>query len=125
MFGDLDPGDLYTIEMSVESEGANPVYRNYTFADSTFPVPPVISAIGNVTSNSIDFIWDQPEGFHKVKILFIFHPDTSCCQVVSAKNGLKYMVCFERCEILQQRLYSALNDNYKNKFGIMLFLIIT
>ena len=85
MFGDLDPGDLYTVEMSVESEGENPVHRRYNFTDSTYPVPPAVSSTENVTSNSIDIAWDKPEGFHQVLILINFRPLKGCRHVVSAK----------------------------------------
>ena len=67
LFGDLDPGDLYTLEVSAASEGTNPVYRNYTLFDSTFPLPPVIAPVGEVTKNNTLYIsWTPPQGFHQV-----------------------------------------------------------
>ena len=73
LFGDLDPGDLYTMEMLVESAGKSPVFRNYTFLDSTFPLPPVVAPVGDVTvDNTLYISWTPPQGFYQV-------PYTVCC----------------------------------------------
>ncbi|XP_075250731.1 uncharacterized protein LOC142342936 [Convolutriloba macropyga] len=65
LLGDLDPGDLYTIDMTVESQGVNPVYRNYTFLNSTFPVLPSDIQVANVTPTSVKFSWTPPVGFYE------------------------------------------------------------
>ncbi|XP_075264193.1 uncharacterized protein LOC142356110 [Convolutriloba macropyga] len=77
-FSDLDPGDLYTIEMSVISLGRRytsnrgdppvAVVRNYTFHESTYPVEPTIVTDITVTEHTIHFGWTNPAYFEKIYI---------------------------------------------------------
>ena len=78
-FSDLDPGDLYTIEMSVISLGRRytsnrgdppvAVVRNYTFHESTYPVEPTIVTDITVTEHTIHFGWTNPAYFEVTLIL--------------------------------------------------------
>ena len=64
-FGDLFPGDLYTIEMWAVSKGDenSAVVRNYTFSDSTYPLEPTIVTEVTVTEHTIHFGWTNPVYF--------------------------------------------------------------
>ncbi|XP_075255812.1 uncharacterized protein LOC142348373 isoform X2 [Convolutriloba macropyga] len=76
-FPDLDPGDLYTIEMTAislggrqsgEGGGAVAVIRNYTFTESTFPIQPTIATTITVTQHTIHFGWTNPVFFQNIHI---------------------------------------------------------
>ncbi|XP_075265081.1 uncharacterized protein LOC142357319, partial [Convolutriloba macropyga] len=66
-FGDLFPGDLYTVEMWSVSKGDenSAVVRNYTFSDSTYPLEPTIVSEVTVTEHTIHFGWTNPVYFSK------------------------------------------------------------
>ena len=69
-FVDLDPGDLYTIEMVVLSLGddVTRVERRYTFYDSTHPLQPTIVTNVTVTEHAVHFGWTN-EIFYQVRTL--------------------------------------------------------
>ncbi|XP_075250736.1 uncharacterized protein LOC142342943 [Convolutriloba macropyga] len=89
-FSDLDPGDLYTIEMSVISLGRRytndrgdppvAVVRNYLFQESTYPVEPTIVTAVTVTEHTIHFGWTNPVYFEKIYIWT--EPDDGGCPCV-------------------------------------------
>ncbi|XP_075258494.1 uncharacterized protein LOC142350529 [Convolutriloba macropyga] len=78
-FGDLDPGDLYTISMKVTSLGDvnTAVNRSYTFYDSTYPIEPTIFTTVTVTEHTMHFGWTNPVHFQKV---YVWHePSEGSC----------------------------------------------
>ena len=64
-FGDLFPGDRYTINMWAVSKGdeKTAVVRNYTFYDSTYPLEPTIATEVTVTEHTVHFGWTNPVYF--------------------------------------------------------------
>ena len=82
-FVDLDPGDLYTIEMVVLSLGddVTRVERRYTFYDSTHPLQPTIVTNVTVTEHAVHFGWTNP-------VYFQVCPD----KPIGKQNGLRTFV---------------------------------
>ena len=64
-FGDLDPGDYYTVEMWVTSLGddVTALVRSYTFYDHTYPIEPTISTAVTVAEHTMHFGWTNPVYF--------------------------------------------------------------
>ena len=73
-FGDLDPGDRYTIELTVTSLGNEDTasVRNYTFIEMTYPVEPTIVTEINVTERTIGFGYTNPLYFEVNMIAVLF-----------------------------------------------------
>ncbi|XP_075258482.1 uncharacterized protein LOC142350517 [Convolutriloba macropyga] len=69
-FGDLDPGDYYTVEMWVTSLGddVTALVRSYTFYDHTYPIEPTISTAVTVAEHTMHFGWTNPVYFEKIYI---------------------------------------------------------
>ncbi|XP_075258408.1 uncharacterized protein LOC142350446 [Convolutriloba macropyga] len=74
-FGNLEPGDRFTMNMWVTSKGDEDtaVVRNYTFYDSTYPTEPTIVTSITVTEHTIHFGWTNPLYFQvgKAKHLIV------------------------------------------------------
>ncbi|XP_075239393.1 uncharacterized protein LOC142334949 [Convolutriloba macropyga] len=82
-FGELFPGDLYTINMWAVSKGDEntAVIRNYTFYDSTYPLQPTIVTEITVTEHTIHFRLSNPVYFSK-QYIWIEPSEGSCpCQL--------------------------------------------
>ena len=67
-FGDLDPGDSYTVDMWVTSLGddVTAVVRSYTFYDSTYPIEPTMVTAVTVTEHTVHFGWINPVYFEVI-----------------------------------------------------------
>ncbi|XP_075249917.1 receptor-type tyrosine-protein phosphatase eta-like [Convolutriloba macropyga] len=65
--------------MSVSSNGSEPLYRNYSFVNSTIPILPTNISITEVTSTSVKFCWMPPaEGFLQ-KVIITTQPSDGNC----------------------------------------------
>ena len=64
----LDPGDLYTLTVTMTSQGSNPVIRTETILESTYPEKPTIVYPITPTEHSLHFGWTV-SNFFTVKSL--------------------------------------------------------
>ncbi|XP_075239291.1 uncharacterized protein LOC142334849 [Convolutriloba macropyga] len=68
-FVNLEPGDLYKLNLTVESRGERPLYRSFQFQDSTFPEEPVLTPESIVpTEHTLEFTWTVPYFFNNVLV---------------------------------------------------------
>ena len=59
----LDPGDSYSIDVTVMSEGRRPMYRHYSYSESTYPIEPTVEGPDNVSEHNMSIAWSVPKYF--------------------------------------------------------------
>ena len=59
----LDAGDLYSVDLTVMSEGRRPVLRLYSYSESTYPVEPTVQGPITVSEHNMSLAWNVPTYF--------------------------------------------------------------